>query len=106
MTVAYVEEYIIRGVLWGIEDREDGRPPEEHFFAYDKTRKRFSCWRGGGGFGQCDTLEDARNCLMDYARQLTSEEKRKAELTVKECEAELAKLEPQVNPYAMLLVKS
>jgi hypothetical protein len=69
---AYIECFVILGQRYGIEDHEDGRPKEDHFFPHryrSGQSKRFHLWRGGGGFGQADTLEQARQKLFDYAKQ-------------------------------------
>lgn len=71
----YIESFFINGAKYSIEDYEDGQPMEEHFFGMrygsGKTGdcKRFRLWRNGGGFGQADTLQEARQLLLDYATQ-------------------------------------
>lgn len=73
--VDYVETYVIDGVTWGIEDYE---APGDHFFpfGYKKgSRKRFNIWRGGGGCGNFDTLDQARKRLLEYATQLAVNDK-------------------------------
>lgn len=93
---AYIESYRIRGTLWGIEDHEDGKPAKEHFFHAEflaGRRKRFECWSGGGGFGQCDTLEEAQALLRGYLRQRTEEDRKKAIQTVSDCDDVLEALQ-------------
>lgn len=67
--VDYVQTFVVEGRRYGIEDQE---APGKHFFP-DKykagERKRFSCWAGGGGFGQHDTLEAARLAMANYIRR-------------------------------------
>ena len=66
----YLENYLIDGMRYGIEDYKDGRPADEHFFFEDFASgksKRFRCWRGGCGFAQHDTLDEARVAIRDRA---------------------------------------
>ena len=63
--VAFIETYDMLGSKYSIEDLEDGRPMEEHFMGGD-ARQRFSCWVGGCGIGQFDTLEEARTRIRDH----------------------------------------
>ena len=66
----YVETFKIGRWTFGIEDHEDGAPPEDHFFPHEYKEgrcKRFRLWRSGGGFGQADTLEEARQMVVDRA---------------------------------------
>ena len=82
MSVVYLETYVIEGKRWGIEDHADGRMGDEHFFHgeyREGRRKRFCLWRGGCGFGQCDTLEEARARVRDYAVQTSRENLERAQ---------------------------
>lgn len=66
--VDYVQTFVVDGRRFGIEDQE---APGDHFFPHhykDGLRKRFSCWMSGGGFGQHDTLEEARQSMAQYIR--------------------------------------
>lgn len=72
MGVEYIERFeILSDSSYGIEDHEDGRPADQHFFGadYPKGRKRFMVWRGGCGFGEFDTLAEARQKVYDYAKE-------------------------------------
>lgn len=71
MAVTYIEEYRVPtpagNVTYGIEDYE---APGDHFFPdyyFTGQCKRFRLWRSGGGFGQADTLQEARDKLAEYA---------------------------------------
>lgn len=74
----YLETYKIRDTVYGIEDYEDGQPAKEHFFADNYATgkcRRFKLWRGGCGFGQADTLDEARIMVRDRALQQETEMK-------------------------------
>lgn len=101
--VHHIEKYTIRGSSYGIEDREDGRHDADHFFPDDKTRKRFSCWVGGCGIGQFDTLEEARTKLIDHARFRAAGDKASAVRTVQECDHVLITLSPSANPLSVFV---
>ena len=62
--VPYIEDYTIANMHLGIEDYK--QPSKHHFFPR-LSHKRFSCWAGGGGLGESDTIEGARQILFDYA---------------------------------------
>lgn len=66
----YIETFKINGTTYGIEDYEDGRPMEDHFFGHTYKSggcNRFRLWRGGCGFGQATTLKKAREEVFHYA---------------------------------------
>ncbi len=78
--VAFIETYDILGSRFSIEDLEDGRPMDEHFMGGD-ARWRFSCWRGGCGIGQYDTLEGARTRIRNYVLTAAAKRRREAVLS-------------------------
>lgn len=92
---SHIESFSILGTEWGIEDHEDGGPADRHFF-HNKylsgEAKRFRLWRGGSGFGQADTLQEARDQLTAYAVKLATEEKKRAEAKLSDCRKVLADL--------------
>lgn len=55
------------GVHYGIEDMKDGKPASQHFMP-DKQTHRFKCWVGGGGIGDSDTIEAARERVYLHAK--------------------------------------
>jgi hypothetical protein len=65
MSVTYLETFRIRGLpTLGIEDYEQ---PGEHFMP-NSDHKRYQLWSGGCGIGQADTLEEARNKVLAFAK--------------------------------------
>jgi hypothetical protein len=91
----YVEEYEILGRSFGIEDYKDGRPADQHFMADIAKREkwpRFKCWTNGCGFDRTDTLAEARNRVLVYARDMAAREQLKATRLLNETNEVLAKL--------------
>lgn len=67
--VDYVQTFVVEGRRYGIEDHE---APGAHFFPHKYAsgeRKRFTCWVGGSGIGQYDTLEEARLAMGNHIRR-------------------------------------
>lgn len=63
MTI-YAETYMIDGSICGVEDyRQRGK----HFMP-TMPHKRYKSWFGGGGLGDSDTLQEARQKIYDYAK--------------------------------------
>ena len=81
-SIPYVETYKIRGSICGIEDYTQGRK-KDHFMA-DLPHKRFKSWFGGGGLGDSDTIEEARQKIADYATMLLEEDMVQMTLGLKE----------------------
>jgi hypothetical protein len=62
--IPYVEEYKIANMRFGIEDYKQKR--KGHFMP-DLPHKRYHCWVNGGGIGQADTLQEARQIIFQLA---------------------------------------
>lgn len=88
MSVVYIEEFKVLGRTYGIEDHEDGRPDDEHFFPqhYREGREqRFKLWAGGCGIGQAKKIEDARYALHAFVVTRLLEEAKEARARAKVC---------------------
>ena len=62
-----LEKYKIADMDLSIEDyKQKPKKGEHHWFA-DRPHKRYHCWVNGGGLGEADTLEEARQILFQWA---------------------------------------
>lgn len=89
--VAHIEEFKILGRSFAIEDYEDGKPADQHFF-FDDRQKRYRLWTGGSGFGTANTLAEARQMVLDYARAHVAGQLASAQLIVDEATTVLLRL--------------
>lgn len=66
--VPYIETFKVPHLgEFGIEDYEDGRPIEEHFFGKDYVRgksHRYRIWWNGGGCGLSSNYEEIKSSLQ------------------------------------------
>ena len=68
-----LEEYKIASMYLNIEDyKQKPKKGEHHFFA-DHPHKRYHCWASGGGLGEADTIEEARQILFRWATDRLNE---------------------------------
>lgn len=84
----YAESYIIGGHGYGIEDYTQ---PGDHFMP-ESLHKRFRIWSGGCSIGDCDTLDEARKRLHNYAVSQTRAEYHGHQERMVAAERALAKL--------------
>ena len=69
-----LEQYKIANMNLSIEDyKQKPQKGETHFFA-NYPHKRFRGWVNGGGLGEADTLEEARQILFQWATDRLEEQ--------------------------------
>ena len=74
MSTPKLEEYKIAHMNLSIEDyKQKPKNGETHFFA-NHPHKRFRGWVNGGGLGEADTIEEARQILFQWANDRINED--------------------------------
>ena len=69
-----LEEYKIAHMNFSIEDYKQKPKKDEHHFFADRPHKRYHCWVNGGGLGEADTIEEARQILFQWANDRINED--------------------------------